>query len=118
MKTFPKIEDQINFVYHGTAGYQGEAYGNPARGRVGGVKGQMPTQATKLGGALSDAEIVAVICHERYGSVGGVDAASAAKPEYVKEAEEWCTAGGAKWLEVEEGGLAKAGVDIGIKKDW
>lgn len=115
VKTFPKIEDQINFVYNGTKGYNGKPYGDPARGRIGGNKGQMPTQGLKPGGALTDAEIVAVICHERY-TLGGVDALNAAKPAYVKEAEEWCTPGGAKWTEVEEKGLPAA--ETAIKTNW
>jgi mono/diheme cytochrome c family protein len=116
VKTFPKIEDQINFVYNGsssTKGYQGKPYGDPARGRIGGAKGKMPLWGNKLGGELTDAEIVAVLCHERYG-LGGVDAVTAAKAEYVKEAADWCSADGAKWLQVEEKGFAGAGVKLDV----
>jgi mono/diheme cytochrome c family protein len=114
VKTFPKIEDQINFVYNGTKGYSGIPYGNPARGRIGGAKGQMPVWGAKLpGNQLTDPQLVAVICHERY-SLGGVDAVTAAKAEYVKEAADWCSADGAKWLQVEEKGIAATGVKLDV----
>lgn len=118
VKTFPKIEDQINFVYNGTKGFSGKPYGDPNRAggaRIGGQKGQMPNWGEKTGGALSDAELVAAICHERY-SLGGVDAVTAAKPDYVKEQTDWCSADGVKWLAVEEKGIAAgAGVDLAVK---
>jgi mono/diheme cytochrome c family protein len=114
VKTFPTIESQINFVYNGTKGYNGIPYGDAARGRIGGAKGKMPTWGSKVGGELSDTQIVAVICHERY-SLGGVDPATAAKAEYVKEQAEWCTAEGAKWAIVEAKGLTDAGVDLSVK---
>jgi mono/diheme cytochrome c family protein len=116
VKTFPKIEDQINYVYNGsssTKGYQGKPYGDPARGRIGGAKGKMPAWGNKVGGELTDAEMVAAICHERY-SLGGVDAVTAAKPEYVKEAADWCSADGAKWQAVEEKGIEKAGIKLEV----
>lgn len=114
VKTFPTIESQINFVYNGTKGYNGIPYGDAARGRVGGAKGKMPNWGEKTGGELTDAEIVAVICHERY-NLGGIDVATAAKPDYVKEQADWCTADGAKWLSVGEKGLVAAGVDLTVK---
>jgi mono/diheme cytochrome c family protein len=116
VKTFPKIEDQINFVYNGSAsskGYKGKPYGDPARGRIGGNKGPMPAWGEKVGGALTDAQLVAAICHERY-AIGGVDAITAAKAEYVKEQADWCSADGAKWLQVEEKGIAGAGVKLDV----
>jgi mono/diheme cytochrome c family protein len=118
VKTFPKIEDQINFVYNGsissTQGYQGKPYGDAARGRIGGAKGKMPAWgSTREGDKLTDAEIVAAICHERY-SLGGVDAVTAAKADYVKEAADWCSADGAKWLAVEDKGIAGAGIKLDV----
>jgi mono/diheme cytochrome c family protein len=121
VKTFPTIEAQINFVYNGSKdskGYNGKPYGDPARAggqRIGGAKGKMPNWGEKTGGELSDKDMVAVICHERY-TLGGIDAATAAKPAYVAEQTDWCTADGKKWLQVEEKGLAVgAGVDLSVK---
>lgn len=82
--TFPHIEDQLRWVKLGTVNYQNagvEIYGDPNREggpHIAGVKGVMPGQAA----ALTDAEILAVVCEERYG-VGGGDEASA-------EFATWC----------------------------
>jgi mono/diheme cytochrome c family protein len=78
IKTFPHIEDQIRFVYFGTAGYNvaGVAsYGNPDREggpHIAGSFGPMPAWGENAGGELSDADILAVVCHERFG-LGGED---------------------------------------------
>ncbi|MBA3604628.1 MAG: hypothetical protein H0W46_01375, partial [Acidimicrobiia bacterium] len=87
--TFPHIEDQLRFVYFGTADYQlaGIAnYGNPER--EGGPHltasfGNMPKQ----GGDLTDEEILAVVCHERY-TLGGADPTA---EEFIEEYENWCS---------------------------
>jgi mono/diheme cytochrome c family protein len=68
-KTFPNIEDQLRFVYGGSDAYAlagVEIPGDP--GREGGAhvtkaRGVMPRQ----GDQLTEAEILAVVCHERYG---------------------------------------------------
>lgn len=90
MLTFPHIEDQLRWVKLGTVAYQNagvEIYGDPNREggpHIAGVKGGvMPGQAA----ALTDAEILAVVCEERYG-VGGGDEASA-------EFTTWCADGSA-----------------------
>ena len=86
--TFPHIEDQLRFVYFGTADYQlaGIAsYGNPDREggpHLTGSFGNMPKQ----GGDLTDEEILAVVCHERY-TLGGADPTA---EEYIEEYENWC----------------------------
>ncbi len=98
LKTFPKIEEQLTFVYVGTKGYDGKPYGDPARGRIGGAKGQMPA----WGNQLSEVEILEVVCHERYTLAGGDQASE----EFLK----WCTVDGEKFLEVEEEGFKKAAV--------
>jgi hypothetical protein len=90
--TFPHIEDQLRFVYFGTAGYNAAgiaSYGDPDREggpHLTGSFGQMPQQGLEAGGALTDAEILAVVCHERY-TLGGADPAA---EEYVDEYETWC----------------------------
>jgi mono/diheme cytochrome c family protein len=111
--TFPTIEEQIRYVYQGTKGFKGVGYGNPDRPggqRIGGAKGAMPNWGAKSGGELTDAELVEVICHERHTLAPPTDPALKAAAE--KEAEEWCSADGKHWLEVEEEGLDKMGVDL------
>lgn len=89
LETFPNIEDQIRYVYYGTEAYNAagvEVYGNPER--EGGVhttgeQGVMPG----FGSQLSAAEIVAVVCYERYG-LGGADPTS---EEFAEEYEAWCS---------------------------
>lgn len=88
LATFPLIEDQIRYVYYGTEGFNAagvDVYGNPDReggAHVTGDKGVMP----KFNGQLTQDEIVAVVCHERY-DLGGADPTSA---EYSEEYEAWC----------------------------
>ena len=87
MKTFPHIEDQLRWVSFGTQKYQAagiEIYGDPNREggahKTGASGGQMPGWK----GNLTDAEILAAVCHERY-DLGGGDVAGA---EYAL----WCAA--------------------------
>ena len=90
--TFPHIEDQLRFVYFGTEGYNlagVTVYGDPER--EGGAHetaslGLMPAQGANAGGDLTDAEILAVVCHERYG-LNGPDPNDAG---VVEEYELWC----------------------------
>lgn len=95
LKTFPRIEDMLNFVYTGSQGYvkSGLAtYGDP--NREGGAHAPlsyngnpMPMQGMMAGGGLTDAQILAVVCHERY-TVGGADPAA---EEWAAEYEDWCS---------------------------
>jgi mono/diheme cytochrome c family protein len=90
--TFPHIEDQVRYVYYGTGEYNiagVDIYGNPDRPggpHVTGALGAMPQQGSSVGGDLTDAEIIAVVCHERY-TLGGADPTS---EEYAEEYETWC----------------------------
>ncbi len=93
LNTFPNIEDQLRFVYWGTGEYNLAAvtvYGNPEReGEVHetGSFGVMPQQGSAAGGGLSDAEILGVVCHERY-ALGG------AAPDdelWAEEFEKFCS---------------------------
>jgi mono/diheme cytochrome c family protein len=99
-KTFPKLEDQVPFIYKGTAGYLGVPYGSGRH--VGGVRGQMPSWGEGAGGELTDVELLAVVCHERYDLSTG--------DQTSKEFIDWCTEDGAKWLAVGDGGFAAAGI--------
>lgn len=117
-KTFPHIEDQLRFVYFGTANYNIEGvtiYGNPDREggpHTAGSLGQMPGWGTNGGGDLTDDEILAVVCHERY-TLGGADPES---DEYVDEYEHWCSDESPIYEALESGNtslatLADAGVN-------
>jgi mono/diheme cytochrome c family protein len=105
LATFPHIEDQLRFVYFGTAEYNVagvESYGNPEREggpHVAGSLGPMPPQGANAGGDLTDEEILAVVCHERY-TLGGADPTS---EEFVAEFEDWCSEEAPAFLAVEEG---------------
>jgi mono/diheme cytochrome c family protein len=92
LETFPHIEDQIRYVYFGTGAYNVagvEIYGNPERDggpHITGALGNMPQQGELAGGGLTDYEILAVVCHERY-TLGGADPAG----ELAEEYERWCS---------------------------
>ncbi|CAB4363031.1 unannotated protein [freshwater metagenome] len=85
--TFPHIEDQLRWVKLGSDAYKNagvQIAGDPNRAggpHIAGVKGVMPAQA----GSLSDAQILAVVCHERY-DLAGADMAGAFAEEYAL----WC----------------------------
>ncbi|MCB1259852.1 MAG: hypothetical protein KDB33_05585 [Acidimicrobiales bacterium] len=64
VKTFPYIENQLEFVKLGSAGFTGQPYGDPNReggAHIGGDFGQMPA----FGATLTDAELLEVVRHER-----------------------------------------------------
>jgi mono/diheme cytochrome c family protein len=106
LKTFPHIEDQLRFVYFGTEQYNIagiDIYGNPDREggpHQTGSFGPMPAWGTEAGGDLTDEEILAVVCHERY-TLGGADPAS---DEYLDEFENWCSEEAPTFVNLEEGG--------------
>jgi hypothetical protein len=107
MKTFPKIEDMLNFVYTGSQAYSTaglKVYGDPDR--EGGAHAPlsyngnpMPMQGEKAGGALTEAQILGVVCHERY-AISGADPAS---KEWAAEYEMWCSPESEIFLALEKG---------------
>ena len=107
MKTFPHIEDMLNFVYNGSQKYAAaeiKTYGDP--NREGGAHAPlsyngnpMPMQGEKAGGALTEAEILSVVCHTRY-AVGGADPKS---EEWAEEYETWCSPESEIFLGLEAG---------------
>jgi hypothetical protein len=104
LKTFPHIEDQINLVYTGSQAFSlaGLAfYGDPARAHLGYNGAYMPAQGAKNGGALTEAEILAVVCDERY-NIGGADPAST---EYADEYTKWCSEGSAIYAGLQDGSI-------------
>lgn len=101
LKTFPHIEDQLRFVYYGTEMYNAadvEIYGNPEREggpHLTGGLGNMPAQ----GGSLTDAEILGVVCHERF-ALGGADPTG----DQLEEYEQWCSEESEIFADLEAGG--------------
>lgn len=91
--TYPNIEDQIRYVYYGTGEYNIAGVtipGDPDReggAHVTGAMGNMPQFGSTAGGALTDYQLLAVVCHERY-TLGGADPTS---PEWAEEYETWCS---------------------------
>jgi mono/diheme cytochrome c family protein len=106
LKTFPNIEDQLRFVYNGTLKYEqaGVAiYGNPDREggpHITHARGIMPAQSLETGGGLTETQILAVVCHERY-TLGGADPTA----DYLDEFEKWCSPEAPAWLGLESGEL-------------
>lgn len=106
--TFPNIEDQLRYVYYGTGGYNAAGvtnYGDPDReggAHVTGTQGNMPQFGADAGGGLTDAELVAVVCHERY-TLGGADPTS---DEWADEFDQWCSEESPIFSGLESGELA------------
>jgi mono/diheme cytochrome c family protein len=104
-KSFDKIADQLTFVYTGNKPYVGKPYGTGIHiGGQRGAGGAMPAWGEEAGGELSDGEILAVVCYERYG-LGGGDLES---PDYLG----YCAPDAPNFAIVEDGGFAAANVAI------
>jgi len=105
LETFPHIEDQIRWVYFGTPGYNAagvEIYGNPDREggpHLAGALGNMTGQSVNTDGALTDYELLGVVCHERY-TLGGADPGG----DYAEEYETWCSEDSEIFADLEGGG--------------
>ena len=65
-----------------------------------GSLGVMPPWGANAGGELTDEEILAVVCHERY-TLGGADPES---DEFAEEFEDWCAEEAPTFANLEEGG--------------
>ncbi len=97
--TFPHIEDQLRWVKLGTEAYVAagiEIAGDPNRAggpHISGASGIMPAAGAALG--LTDAEILAVVCHERFDLAGAVH-------EGI-EYETWCSEESEIFLALEAG---------------
>lgn len=107
LKTFPKIEDMLNFVYTGSQAYASQNikyYGD--LNREGGAHAPlsyngnpMPMQGEKAGGGLTEAQILGVVCHERY-TISGADPTS---EQWKSEYETWCSPESEIFLALENG---------------
>ncbi len=115
LKTFPHIEDQLRWVYAGTDAYVAagvQVYGDPDRAggaHVTKAKGVMPQQGAKFGGALTEAQILAVVCHERF-TVGGADPAGVNQEEF----ENWCAVDSPAWTALEDGSATFDNIDTKV----
>ncbi len=104
--TFPHIEDQLRWVTFGSEAYVAagvEIPGDPNRdggAHIAGATGVMPSARAALG--LTDVQILAVVCHERYDLAG----ASQERPEYLK----WCSETSEIFLALEAGTATFANV--------
>jgi mono/diheme cytochrome c family protein len=111
LKTFPYVNDMLNFIYVGTQGFEAEGlpfYGNPDREggphlRYNGAA--MPAQA----GALSELEILEVACYIRY-ELAGADATG----EYAEEYEKWCSPEAEVFMGFEDGSLTFESEELAI----
>ena len=90
LKTFPHIEDQLRWVYSGsepTRPQASQVYGDPKR--PGGAhitrhRARCPA-GREVGGQLTEAQILAVVCHERF-TLGGADPTAPNQTEF----DNWC----------------------------
>jgi mono/diheme cytochrome c family protein len=111
LKTFPHIEDQLRWVYNGsdayaTAGVQ--IYGDPKRPggpHITKAKGVMPAQGTQL----TQAQILAVVCHERF-TLAGADQVGA----NAKEFNDWCAVDSPAWTALEDGSATFDNIDTKV----
>jgi len=99
-KTFPKFEDQLAFVANGSPA-AGTPYGDPAVGRIAGARGGALMPVWKA--SLSQPELIAVICHERF-SLQGLSADNPG--EYAEEFAKWCAPDAPEFLKAEEAAAA------------
>jgi hypothetical protein len=111
LKTFPRIEDQLRWVDQGTDAYVTagvEIYGDPNRdggAHITKAKGVMPGQS----GQLTEAQILAVVCHERF-TLGGADPLGANETEF----NDWCAEDSPAWTALEDGSATFDNIDTKV----
>jgi cytochrome c553 len=111
LKTFPHIEDQLRWVYNGSDAYAAagiQIYGDPNRpggAHITKARGAMPPQK----GQLTDAQILAVVCDERF-TISGADATGS----YQKEYASWCAPDAPAWLALEDGSATLDNIDTKV----
>ncbi len=114
--TFPQIEWQLNFVYTGSQPHDGQPYGDPNRegGPHIGLQfngAAMPQQGELAQGALTDAEILAVVCHERFDLPG---APAPTDEAWAEEYTRWCSEESAIYTGLEDGSLTFDSEELGV----
>ena len=106
-KTFPHIEDQLNLVYVGSQAYRDAGltyYGAKAVGHLGYNGNFMPSQHSS---GLTEDQILAVVCHERY-DLAGVDPED---PKWAAEYTKWCSPDSAIYEGLKDGSLTFDNID-------
>ena len=119
LKTFPRIEDQLNFVIIGSQGFKDAGlavYGDP--NREGGAHAPYsyngsPMQPRGGNPELTDAQIVGLVCHERY-TLSGADPADEA---YAADYEKWCSPEAEIYAKLEAGELTFASEELGVGEE-
>jgi mono/diheme cytochrome c family protein len=97
LKTFPGIEAHLEFVTKGSQVFAGQVYGDP--NRPGGPHVGLARNGTAMppfGTELTPAEIMAVVCHERYTLSGG--------DQTGEEFLQYCAPDAPKFVEAEAAG--------------
>lgn len=105
MATFPHIEDQLRWVAYGTDKYLSAGiniYGDPNRQGGAHLTGASGGKMPGWRGNLTDADILAAVCHERY-DLSGADKASA---EYAL----WCAPDSAIYAGFKDGSVTLTNV--------
>jgi mono/diheme cytochrome c family protein len=95
--TFPDIEQQVDFVSSGSQVFAGQPYGDP--NRQGGPHIGLARNGSAMpafGTSLTRAELIAVVCHERYTLSGG--------DQTGDEFLEWCAPDAPQFVEAEAAG--------------
>lgn len=120
LKTFPHIEDMLNWIYAGTEAFEAAgvaSYGDP--NREGGAHAPrsyngsaMPAQGSKYGGALTEYEILGLTCYIRY-ELSGADETG----EWAEEYEKWCSPESEVFMALQDGSLTYDSVELGIGTD-
>ena len=120
LKTFPHIEDMLNWIYAGTEAYEAAGvtpYGDP--NREGGAHGPrsyngsaMPAQGSKYGGALTEYEILGLTCFIRY-DLSGADEAG----DWAEEYEKWCSPESEIFMGLQDGSLTFDSEELGVGTD-
>lgn len=117
LKTFPHIEDMLLWTYAGTEAWEAAGiatYGDPDR--EGGAHAPrsyngspMPAQGATYGGALTEYEILGVVCHIRYDLAGADETA-----EWAEEYEKWCSAESEIFAGLQNGSLTFSSPEVGV----
>jgi len=106
-KTFPHIEDQLNLVYTGSQAYRDaglDHYGAKAVGHLGFNGNFMPSQHSA---GLTEDQILAVVCHERYDLAG----ADPEDPKWAAEYTKWCSPDSEIYAGLKDGSLTFDNLD-------
>lgn len=118
--TFPHIEDMLNWVYVGSEAFRAAGvatYGDPNREDGAHAPysyngSPMPAQGARYGGALTDYEILGLVCHIRY-DLSGADPSG----DWAEEYEKWCSPESEIFANLEGGSLTFDSPELNIGTD-